>query len=58
MSYDYCLGCGVLLSPIVYECPVCGYDNSFDQYHDILIDDDFLNDFNETFTPEEEEREY
>jgi len=58
MSYDYCLGCGVLLSPIVYECPVCGYDNSFEQYHDILIDDDFLNDFNETFTPEEEEREY
>lgn len=58
MSYDYCLGCGVLLSPTVYDCPVCGYDNSFDQYHDILIDDDFLNNFNDTFTPEEEETEY
>ncbi|WP_300455248.1 hypothetical protein [Desulfobacula sp.] len=54
MSYNNCLGCGILLSPKVYECPVCGYDNSFGQYDDILIDDEFLNDFNDTFSPEED----
>ena len=54
MSNENCLGCGVLLPPFVYECPICGYDNSFDQYHDIPIDDEFLNDFNDTFNPENE----
>jgi len=58
MSYDFCLDCGVLLAPTVYDCPVCGYDNSYGHYHDISIDDDFLNNFNETFTPEEEETQY
>jgi len=55
MSYDNCLGCGVLLtSTNVYKCTVCGYDNSFGQYYDIPIDDEFLNDFNDNFNPEEE----
>lgn len=54
MSYDNCLGCGVSLPPNVYECTICGYDNSFGQYHDIPFDDEFLNDFNDTFNPEEE----
>jgi len=54
MSYDNCLGCGVLLPPKGYECHLCGYDNSFGQYYDIPIDDEFLNNFNDTFNPEEE----
>ena len=58
MSYDYCLDCGVLLSPNGYDCPVCGYDNRFGQDADIPIDDAFLNDFNDTFTPDKEGTEY
>ena len=54
MSYDNCLGCGVLLAPHVYECPICGYDNSFGQYFEIPVDDQFLNDFDDSFNPENE----
>ncbi len=55
MSYDFCLGCGVLLSPHVYDCPICGFDNSFGEYHeDLIVDDTFLNGLNDDFTPEEE----
>jgi hypothetical protein len=53
MSYDYCLGCGVLLPPNVNECPICGYENSLGHYYDTQIDDDFLHDFNDTFNPDE-----
>ena len=54
MSYDFCLGCGVLLSSHAYECQICGFDNSFNQYDDISIDDRFLEDLNDDFTIDEE----
>ncbi|MFH2057671.1 MAG: hypothetical protein ABIJ59_02080 [Pseudomonadota bacterium] len=54
MSYSNCLGCGVFLASSISECPICGYDNSFGQYYDIHIDDEFLNEFNDTFKPEDE----
>lgn len=54
MSHDYCLGCGVALQPNIYECPICGYDNRFGSDHDALIDDEFLNDFDDEFNPQEE----
>ncbi|MBU3954404.1 MAG: hypothetical protein KKF12_13575 [Proteobacteria bacterium] len=54
MTYDFCLGCDVLLAPRVYECPVCGFDNSFNQYQDIISDEAFLNDFDGAFTLEDD----
>lgn len=42
MSYDFCLGCGVLLAPNVYDCPVCGFDNDFCKSEELFIDDDLL----------------
>jgi hypothetical protein len=53
MTYDFCLGCGVLLPQYVSNCPICGFDNCFDENHDIQIDDVFLNDLSDEFNPDE-----
>lgn len=53
MTYDFCLGCGVLLPQHVYDCPICGFDNSFGENQDIPIDDTFLNDLSDEFNPDE-----
>ena len=52
MTYDFCLSCGVLLLPHVLKCPVCGFNNSFDEEGDIVLDDQFIADFNDEFLPE------
>lgn len=39
MTDDFCLSCGVLLSPQVFQCPVCGFSNCFDADGDIVLDD-------------------
>jgi hypothetical protein len=49
MSYDFCLGCGVLLNPHVYKCPVCDFDNSFSEYDNDAFEDDFLADLRDDF---------
>ncbi|SDU52837.1 hypothetical protein SAMN04487931_11153 [Desulfobacula phenolica] len=54
MSYNFCLACGALLSPHVYECPFCEFDNSFGHCQDIFIDDDFLSDLYDDVNPEDE----
>ena len=54
MSYDFCLGCGVLLSPHVHKCPICDFDNSFDEYGNILIPDDLLADLSDDFNFDED----
>lgn len=54
MSYDFCLGCGVLLSAHVYECPICGFDNSFGRYNDLPMDDDFLSELRDDFNLEDD----
>mgnify|MGYP001554261732 FL=1 len=43
MAYDFCLGCGVMLAPHVYDCPICGFDNSFGEDQDFEIEDDVFN---------------
>ncbi len=42
MSKDFCEDCGVLLSRNSWICPVCGFDNTFDQYYDIPVDGEFF----------------
>ncbi len=54
MPYNYCIGCGVLLSPNVYQCPICEYDNSLGNFNDTSQNGDFLSDFDDTFDPDEE----
>lgn len=46
MSKDFCMDCGMLLSPHTCTCPVCGYDNSYDGFSDIALDIDQLSDTN------------
>ena len=52
MAYDFCIGCGVLLAPYVYECPICGFDNSFGQETDTELKDDFLKDLRDDINPD------
>lgn len=54
MSHDFCLSCGVILPSRIYECPVCGFDNSFEAYQDISLDEEFFIDsLGDEFNPEE-----
>jgi len=52
MSDDFCMDCGTLLEPHTRICPVCGFDNSFDQEQEIPIDGALLNDIIDDFIPE------
>jgi RNA polymerase subunit RPABC4/transcription elongation factor Spt4 len=52
MSKDFCMDCGMLLSPHTSICAVCGFDNSFDDFSDIALDIDQLVDLNEEFVPD------
>ncbi len=54
MTCDFCLGCGVLLPQDVYDCPICGFDNSFNGNQEIPVDDGFLNDLWDSFNPDDE----
>jgi len=49
MTYDFCLSCGVLLAPQVYQCPVCGFSNTFNEDGETVLDDPFLKAFNDEF---------
>lgn len=56
MTHDFCLGCGVLLPQRIYDCPICGFDNSFGEYRDLPINESFLNELSELsdeFSPDE-----
>ncbi|NOX35828.1 MAG: hypothetical protein GXP56_19220 [Deltaproteobacteria bacterium] len=52
MSDEFCMDCGSLLAPYTRICPVCGFDNAFDQQQEIPIDETFLNDLPDDFIPE------
>jgi hypothetical protein len=52
MSKDFCMDCGMLLSPHTSICSVCGHDNNYDDLSDITLDMDQLIDMNDDFVPE------
>lgn len=52
MSLDFCLDCGMLLSPYTGLCAVCGFDNNFDDYSDISLDIDHLKNEHDNVVPE------
>ncbi len=53
MSNDFCMDCGMLLSPHTSTCSVCGYDNNYDDYYsDIALGMDQLIDLSDEFIPE------
>jgi uncharacterized Zn finger protein (UPF0148 family) len=41
MSQDFCKDCGVLLSPNTSICPVCGFDNNYEQDRYIPADEEW-----------------
>ena len=44
MSKDFCMDCGMLLSPHTSVCHVCGYDNNYDEFYDIMLGIDPIDD--------------
>lgn len=52
MSKDFCMDCGMLLSPYTNICSVCGYDNSYDDFSDITLDIDPFYDVNDDVIPD------
>ncbi len=50
MSNEFCLDCGMLLSPNTSLCAGCGFDNNYED--DIAMDIDQLIDMSEDFIPE------
>ncbi|SDU20708.1 MULTISPECIES: hypothetical protein [Desulfobacula] len=52
MSNDFCMDCGMLLSPYTRICSVCGYDNNYNDFSDIELDMDKLINVNDDFVPE------
>jgi RNA polymerase subunit RPABC4/transcription elongation factor Spt4 len=52
MSKDFCMDCGMLLSPHTSVCTVCGYNNEYDDFSDIVLDMDQLFDPSEDLIPE------
>ncbi|WP_022664153.1 hypothetical protein [Desulfospira joergensenii] len=52
MSKDFCMDCGMLLSPDTNICSVCGFDNNDDDHPDISLDIPHLIDSNDGFVPE------
>ena len=54
MSKDFCMDCGMLLSPHTSVCSVCGYDNNYDDdFSDIAMDIDQLINMDDNFIPEQ-----
>ena len=53
MSKDFCMDCGMLLSPHTSICAVCGYDNNFDDFSDMPLDIDQLAILNNDFIPDQ-----
>lgn len=53
MSKDFCLDCGMLLSPNTSICYVCGFDNAIDDDFDIpQVPVDLLEDDKYSFLPD------
>lgn len=55
MFKNFCMDCGMLLSPNTSVCAVCGFDNNKkndDDYSDIPFDINQLIYLNEKFIPE------
>jgi hypothetical protein len=53
MSKDFCMDCGMLLSPHTSICSDCGYDNNYDDFSDITLDIDQLIDSNDEFVTDQ-----
>ena len=52
MPKDFCMDCGMLLSPHTIFCSACGYDNNYDDFPDIASDVDQWVDLGDEFIPE------
>lgn len=52
MSKNFCMDCGMLLSPHTSICSVCGHDNNYDDFSDISLDIDQLIDVDDGYVPE------
>ena len=52
MSKDFCMNCGMLISPKTSICAGCGFDNNYDDYSDIALDIDQLINAEDDFVPE------
>ena len=52
MYKDFCMDCGMLLSPHTSICFVCGCDNAYNDFSDIALDIDQLIDTNDDIVPE------
>ncbi len=52
VSKDFCMDCGMLLSSHTSICPVCGFDNNYDDFSDIELDLDQLAEMNDEIMPE------
>tara|TARA_B100000614_G_scaffold239404_1_gene238919 strand:- start:848 stop:1021 length:174 start_codon:yes stop_codon:yes gene_type:complete len=52
MSGDFCLDCGMTLSPESTVCSVCGFDNQIDRNKDIPVGADTLVDYYDEVSPE------
>jgi len=54
MYYSFCLGCGSKISNSSTECPLCGFENGFEQESDPFADEKFFDDFSDTFDAEDD----
>lgn len=52
MSKDFCMDCGMVLSPHTNICAVCGFDNTYDEYLDLPPDLDQVIDLTDDSMPE------
>ena len=54
MSKDFCMDCGVFLSPYSTICDVCGFDNGLSDYgyQDLNGLEDYFIDMGEEVVPE------
>lgn len=56
MSQDFCLSCGALLPPNIYQCRNCGFDNAFDgsgEFGVSPLDDEFFIDLGDDYPPDD-----
>lgn len=41
-NYHCCADCGCMLGSPDQTCPVCGFDNSYEQHHDYSMEGEYL----------------
>jgi hypothetical protein len=52
MSKEFCMDCGMLLSPHTSICSVCGFDNNYENYSNIAFEGDEPLYLRDEFVPE------